>query len=134
MEEVAPGEVNNDPSMTQPNQVMTVREIIEKFTHGLPVDAGDPGFYDDPENFDASDFDSLDPFQKVEYLREQRSRIDSDLQWQERQAKQFYEAEQKKKREEAHSINSSAASPQESAEGDKPKKSDGNSQAQTKQS
>lgn len=77
-EEKHPGEVNNDKSMTQPNEVLSVKEIIARFTNGLPVTAYDD-YYDDPEGFDSSDFDRMDFAQRHEFIQQHREYLE-DLQ------------------------------------------------------
>lgn len=69
------GEKDFGPSQTQPNDVMSVRDILEKFARGLPISAGDIGFYDDPDDLDMSDFDAMDPFEKEMFIREQREYV-----------------------------------------------------------
>lgn len=43
------GEVNNFPSMTIPDQTMTIKEILDRFTRGLPLDAGKVPIYEGEE-------------------------------------------------------------------------------------
>lgn len=106
------GEKDFGASKTQPNDVMSVRQILEKFARGLPVSAGDIGYYDDPEDLDMSDFDAMDPFEKEMYIREQREYVK--------------ELEQRMKDTESQTpVNSSAPQEQEPAEGGKPQTSDG---------
>lgn len=89
---------------------MSVREILEKFSRGLPLNTGDIGYYDDPEDIDMSDFDAMDPFEKQMHIREHRDYIN--------------QLEERMK-DESQSLNNSAPQEQESAEGDKPPKSGG---------
>lgn len=44
-------ETNREPSLTVPDQSYTVREILEKFTRGLPLDVEQEGTYDEIEDF-----------------------------------------------------------------------------------
>lgn len=104
------------PSQTQPNDVMSIRTILDKFSRGLPVSAGDIGYYDDPDDIDMSDFDAMDKFEKEMYIREQREyvkELESRMQ------------EEQKDTESQTPVNSSAAQQQEPAEGGKPQTSDG---------
>lgn len=68
-------EVNNGESLTQPDETLSVRDIIRNHTRGLEVPAL-PGFRDDPEDIDLSDFDQMDSFQKEMYLRDNASAIE----------------------------------------------------------
>lgn len=50
------GEVNNEPSLTIPNQSLTVRDILERFTRGMMIpDSAQPHYFDGEEDFDAVD-------------------------------------------------------------------------------
>lgn len=44
------GEVNNMPSMTIPDQSMTIPEIIDRFVRGIPVNVGKVPIYDEGED------------------------------------------------------------------------------------
>lgn len=44
-------ETKREPSLTVPDQSYTVREILEKFTRGLPLDIQKEGSYDEIEDF-----------------------------------------------------------------------------------
>ena len=44
-------ETKREPSLTVPDQSYTVREILEKFTRGLPLDVVQEGSYDEIEDF-----------------------------------------------------------------------------------
>lgn len=45
------GEVNDEPSMTVPDQTMSMRELLTRFANGLPIDGDNSeAFYDDDEN------------------------------------------------------------------------------------
>ncbi len=43
------GEINKLPSMTIPDQTMTIKEILDRFTRGLPLDAGKVPIYEGEE-------------------------------------------------------------------------------------
>lgn len=112
------GEVNTLPSMTQPNDVMSVKEVLDRFTRGLPLNSGDIGYYDDPDGMDMSDFDMMDKFEKEDFIREQREFV-NELQ-------RRYDEEQKDSQKDTdaqHPVNSSAAQQQESARSETGRKS-----------
>jgi len=44
-EEDPQGEVNNSPSMTQPDEVMTIKEMLIRHVQGLPVEGHEQGVY-----------------------------------------------------------------------------------------
>lgn len=55
------GEVNTLPSLTVPDQTMTMREIMERYARGLPI--GEPGAYvEDGED----DLDDLPDIRKLD--------------------------------------------------------------------
>lgn len=112
------GESEFSPSKTQPNDVLSIREILDKYTRGLPVSAGDVGYYDDPEDIDLSDFDAMDPFEKEMYIRENREYL------QELERRHAEEQKEQQKDTEAQlPVNSSAPQEQESARSETGRKS-----------
>lgn len=57
-----PGEINNLPSMTVPDQSYTVRDLLERFTTGvLPVSSRTPVYSDNP------DFDNYDEIENPDF-------------------------------------------------------------------
>jgi hypothetical protein len=70
--------VSDEPSMTVPDQSLTVSEILDRYTRGLaPPIARDP-IYDDRENLD---FDDVDPVDRPDFdlsdVSEHRLRLES---------------------------------------------------------
>lgn len=68
------GEVNNQPSMTVPDQTMSVQEILKRYAKGLPLDGqkipiydGEDDYLPDPRHMDLADRQEL------------REQIESDL-------------------------------------------------------
>lgn len=59
-----PGEVNTMPSMTVPDQCMSLQEILKRFARGLPVDGGRVPLYD--EENDLPDIRTLDLTERAE--------------------------------------------------------------------
>lgn len=53
--------INDEPSLTVPDQSLTVREILDRFTKGIPVDIG---MQDNSLEYDGDDpsFDDVNPF------------------------------------------------------------------------
>lgn len=58
------GEVNTQPSMTQPDQAMSIREILERFSRGLPIEGQKVPIYD--EENDLPDIKTLDLAERQE--------------------------------------------------------------------
>lgn len=87
MGSLAKGEVNNTPSLTVPNQAMTVKEIISRTQNGLSASGIRVPSYDggeDPTGLDGRDFRTLDLSEKHELLRLNTEKI-KDLQAKARQ-------------------------------------------------
>lgn len=61
------GEINNEPSLTRPNEAMSIREIMVRFTRGLPIDQKVPLYEEDQFLPDVRHMDLAD----VQTLREQ---------------------------------------------------------------
>ena len=47
-----PGQINNEPSMTVPNQSLTVKQILEKHVNGIRLSIGKVGIYDEEADID----------------------------------------------------------------------------------
>jgi len=43
------GEVNNEPSMTVPDQTMSIRTILERYSRGLPIGGRVDDYYDEED-------------------------------------------------------------------------------------
>lgn len=67
------GEVNNKPSMTIPDQTMSIREILSRYAQGLPVGVKTP-IYDGEEN-DLPDPMTLDLVDRAELAEAIRGEI-----------------------------------------------------------
>ncbi len=52
-------EKNRKPSLTIPDQTMSIREILERHSRGLPIDGGKTPIYDG-EEYDLPDLRTLD--------------------------------------------------------------------------
>jgi len=52
------GEVNNSPSMTVPDQTMSIRTILERYSRGLPVGGRLDEYYDEDDTM--PDYRTLD--------------------------------------------------------------------------
>lgn len=70
------GEVNNEPSMTIPDQTMSMREILQRFARGLPVDVKVP-IYDGEDDYfpDLSKMDLVDRENWINNAKEEIDRI-----------------------------------------------------------
>lgn len=66
------GEVNNKPSMTIPDQTMSIREILDRYARGLPIEAGKVPIYDGEEySPDPRYMDLADRQEYMEYAKDQ---------------------------------------------------------------
>lgn len=89
---------SNLPTMTQPQQSLTIQQILDRFTRGLPVNSQQrtPSFSTNPQ-FDDPDIEKLrhaDLFEKEEFSR----KFGEDI----KQAKAHKEHKDKSDAEEAH--------------------------------
>lgn len=66
-----PGEINTMPSMTVPDQSMTIEELVYRYTHGLDLGGGRVPVYDSESEIEyPSNWDALDISEKHDWLRE----------------------------------------------------------------
>lgn len=106
-------EVNNEPSLTQPNEALSVEKIIQQYVngYGLPHD----GRYGDaPDGIDLdelADFDAMDEMEQRMYLLERKQMLD-----------EMFKRHTNPVDTESESSRKSAEG---EAEGDKPQPSDG---------
>ena len=47
-----PGQINKEPSMTVPNQSLSVKQILEKHVQGIRLSIGKEGLYDEDTDID----------------------------------------------------------------------------------
>jgi len=78
------GQVNNQPSLTVPDQAMTIKDILTRFSRGLPV-GGFPTLYDDidsPDDFlpDPRTLDLAERQQYTEMVQEELNHLRSQQQ------------------------------------------------------
>lgn len=64
-------EINNSPTMTIPDQTMSMRELVQRYTRGLPLDQKTPVYVTDEENID--DLDMVD-FKRLDLSERQEIR------------------------------------------------------------
>lgn len=43
-------EINNEPSLTVPDQTMSIQEILERYARGLPIGGQNEGYYDEEDD------------------------------------------------------------------------------------
>jgi len=68
-------EMNNLPSMTVPDQSMSMREILSRYASGLPLGAGRVPIYEDPES-DLPDLANMDLADRELYLANAKAELD----------------------------------------------------------
>jgi len=59
-------ENTREKSMTVPDEAYTVREVLEKFSRGLPLNIVSEGSYDNPEDFENESFENAIDITDVE--------------------------------------------------------------------
>lgn len=61
------GEINNEPSCTVPDQTMSIREILQRYSRGLPIGGRNDLYYDEDDTM--PDYKTLD-LAEIQELRE----------------------------------------------------------------
>jgi len=78
-----PGEVNNLPSLTVPDQTLSLRELVARFTRGQNVATFEPVFDDDADSdLWLPDTNRMTFDEKIDYLenlKDQTAAVKSDL-------------------------------------------------------
>jgi len=71
-------EVNDKPSLTIPDQTMSIRTIIERYTRGLPISASQniPMFQDGEEFNPMPDSERLDLHDRMEFAQQARQELE----------------------------------------------------------
>jgi hypothetical protein len=79
------GEVNSLPSMTIPDQTMSIRTIVDRYARGLPITAFTPIY--EGEDFYMPDPKTLDLVDRAELLESAKQEVESikSRQWKETQ-------------------------------------------------
>lgn len=101
-------EVNTQPSLTVPDEAMTIQEIVNRYAHGMPLPAGRVGEYFGEDSELPNNMDNLDLAEREEILREvaaERDKIIEDVRQrktvaQEKRLQQQVDARVKKAQEE----------------------------------
>lgn len=68
------GEVNNEPSMTIPDQTMSIRTILERHSRGLPVGGSLDVYYDEDDTM--PDYRTLDLSEIADLKQEVKDTIE----------------------------------------------------------
>lgn len=63
------GEVNNKPSLTIPDEALTIREIIERYVRGINFPGSGPAVYDEDEGGYFPDLSHMDLADQQEYVK-----------------------------------------------------------------
>lgn len=69
------GEINTQPSMTVPDQAMSMKEILRRFAAGIPIEAGRVPIYD--EENDLPDFRKMDLAEREAYVQQYNEELDA---------------------------------------------------------
>lgn len=73
-EESPRGETNTLPSLTQPDEVLTIRQMLERHVRGLPMSSSPQGGYLPPGLDDIPDIRTLDLTEIQDYAESWRQR------------------------------------------------------------
>lgn len=66
-------ETNTLPSLTQPDMLMSLKDMLERYASGLPITGRNDGFYED--EYDFSDYDHMDFAERAEAMEHLRAEI-----------------------------------------------------------
>lgn len=91
---VTVGEVNTKPSKTQPDQSMSIREIINRSSKGLPVSGIRVPIYNETEDGIMPDLRNMD-LSEIHDLKQRLAKKQQDIR------KELQEEEEKRQQEEA---------------------------------
>lgn len=71
-------EENNKPSLTIPDQTLTIRQIIDRYTRGLPISTSmqNPIFQEDEVFNDVPDVNRLDLHDRMEFANNARQELE----------------------------------------------------------
>lgn len=68
-------EVNNQPSLTVPDQAMSIKEIMYRTAHGLPTSGQRVPMYAEDEDDDMPDLTHMDLAEKQEYVDSMKTEL-----------------------------------------------------------
>lgn len=87
------GRTFTQPSQTVPDMTMSIREIISRYTRGLPISGNRlPPQYDGPD-YEGLNLDHLDPVDRAEYIESELSKVKNRTQAEEKARKSKEKAE-----------------------------------------
>lgn len=73
-------EVNNEPSDTVPNQSLTVRELVYRFTHNMDLNAVSMRSYDQDDEIQVpANWNQLDLSEKMDFLQQRKDEAEGLL-------------------------------------------------------
>lgn len=95
-----PGELNYLPSQTIPDQSLTVKEVIERYTRGIPFEQGKTPLYMDEE--DSEEMDLMPDLKKLDLaeIEELREAVRNEIEEHRKKHNEKVLAARKKKHEE----------------------------------
>lgn len=98
------GEINNEPSMTVPDQTLSMKDILRRFRQGLPITGAKAPVFDDDgseEYFpDLSKMDLADRQQAIEDAQVELASLKTKIEEEKKQKAQVKTKPAKKKKEE----------------------------------
>lgn len=99
------GEINNKPSLTVPDQTMSVTELLKRYASGMPIGGKSPLYHGETEDDDIGDhvLQNMDQLDRIDYLREKEQeflKLKTDLEEKVRLHKRDQEINRRLKEEE----------------------------------
>lgn len=71
------GEINTEPSMTIPDQSLSVQELVYRYTHGMELGGGRVGVWEEDEEIQfPANWDKLDLSEKHDFFEEKRLELE----------------------------------------------------------
>lgn len=103
------GEINYMPSKTIPDQTMSIRELLQRHTRGLPLPQNSNYYFDGEEEFQSPDFSRMDLAEVEEFKLKCADELEQIgiREKEKKEAKKLAELEKKQKRDNERIANES---------------------------
>lgn len=76
---MSPGEVNNKPSLTIPDQTLTLQQILERYAKGIGFAGSGGAVYDEDEGGHIPDFRRMDLTEQHDYIQETAKDLEAKM-------------------------------------------------------
>jgi hypothetical protein len=87
------GEINNEPSLTIPDETMSIREILSRYSRGLSVDQKVPYFDEEDYHPDLSKMDLADREDYIEKVKQELKDLHEKLKTEDTNAEEVTQKE-----------------------------------------